>query len=284
MKPTTQDQRSARSGSWRLTPTFLVAALCLLAGAAQATNTGPVVRLFPTTVLEDIRETGQVAEDMENNLQQIIHRLDMQQQLYNESLCQGADGDQGCERIAKQLGSTYLEMLEVMSDRLPEMERAVNSTRSSLEKRLRQELGQRTTPTSLQNTLLGEAGTASAAQEDRPALRGRSGVRLSDRFKQYYDLVSTSKNGPSQSLAVVAADIYLDMEEASQLIAFTQQEISRAALMEQLNQSFGMITPEMSAVVGGVKEILFGESTMESPIASPPYAIGEPEFVSPLAM
>ncbi len=284
MKPTTEDPGSVQSGSWRRGPTLLVAALCLLASAAQATTSGPVVRLFPTTVLEDIRETGQVAEDMENNLQQIIHRLDMQQQLYTESLCQGADGDQGCERIAKQLGSTYLEMLEVMGDRLPEMERAVNSTRSSLEKRLRQELGQRTTPTSLQNTLLGEAGTAVANQEDRPALRGRSGVRLSDRFKQYYDLVSTSQNGPSQSLAVVAADIYLDMEEASKLIAFTQQEISRAALMEQLNQSFGMITPEMSAVVGGVKEILFGESAMESPIASPPYAIGEPEFVSPLAM
>jgi hypothetical protein len=284
MKPTIQDPRSIRSGSWRRGPALLVTALCLFAVAAQATTSGPVVRLFPTTVLEDIRETGQVAEDMENNLQQIIHRLDMQQQLYTESLCQGADGDQGCDRIAKQLGSTYLEMLEVMSDRLPEMERAVNSTRTSLEKRLRQELGQRTTPTSLQNTLLGEAGTAAASEEDRPALRGRSGVRLSDRFKQYYDLVSTSKSGPSQSLAVVAADIYLDMEEASQLIAFTQQEIGRAALMEQLNQSFGMITPEMSAVVGGVKEILFGESAMESPIASPPYAIGETEFVSPLAM
>jgi len=262
----------------------LALAVCCLAGAsAQATVSGPVVRLFPTTVLEDIRETGQVAEDMENSLQQIIHKLDMQQQLYTESLCQGADGDQGCDRIAKQLGATYLEMLEVMSDRLPEMERAVNSTRASLEKRLRQELGQRTTPTSLQNTLLGE-GATSASQEDRPALRGRSGVRLSDRFKQYYNLVSTSKNAPGQSLAVVASDIYLDMEEASQLIAATQQEISRAALMEQLNQSFGMITPEMSAVVGGVKEILFGETAMEGPIASPPYAIGEPEFVSPLAM
>lgn len=251
---------------------------------SQAGVSGPVVRLFPTTVLEDIRETGQVAEEMENNLQQIIHRLDMQQQLYSESLCQGADGDQGCERIAKQLGATYLEMLDTMNERLPEMERAVNSTRSSLEKRLRQELGQRTTPTSLQNTLLGEEGS-SVTGEDRPALRGRSGVRLSDRFKQYYDLVATHRsNTPSQSLAVVASDIYLDMEEASQLIAATQQEISRAALMEQLNQSFGMITPEMSAVVGGVKEILFGESAMESPIASPPYAIGEPEFVSPLAM
>ncbi|MDZ7684832.1 MAG: hypothetical protein U5O39_07335 [Gammaproteobacteria bacterium] len=65
-------------------------------------------------------------------------------------------------------------------------------------------------------------------------MRGRSGVRLSDRFKQYYDLVATRNNGASQSLAVIASDIYLDMDEASRLIAATRQEIGRAALMEQL--------------------------------------------------
>ncbi len=261
----------------------LTAAASLSVVSAAGADSGPVVRLFPTTVLEDIRETGQVAEDMENSLQDVIHRLDLQQQLYSESLCQGADGDQGCERIARQLGATYLEMLEVMNDRLPEMERAVNSTRASLEKRLREELGQRTTPTTLQDTLLGE-GPAATAAVDRPALRGRSGVRLSDRFQQYYDLVATHRDGAAQSLAVVAADIYLDMAEASTLIAATQQEIARASLMEQLNQSFGLITPEMAAVVGGVKEILFGETVRDGPIAAPPYQIGESEFVSPLAM
>ena len=260
----------------------LLALLTLAIPGAHANSSGPVVRLFPTTVLEDIRETGQVAEDMENNLQEVINRLDMQEQLYSESLCQGADGDQGCDRIAKQLGATYLEMLDIMSERLPEMERAVNNTRSSLETRLRQELGQRTTPTTLQNALLGES--TSTTEAERPALRGRSGVRLSDRFKQYYNLVSTNKQGASKSLAVVASDIYLDMDEASRLIAATQEEIGRAALMEQLNQSFGMITPEMAAVVGGVKEILFGESMDSGAIAAPPYAIGETDFVSPLAM
>jgi hypothetical protein len=54
--------------------------------------------------------------------------------------------------------------------------------------------------------------------------------------------------------------------------------------MEQLNQSFGLITPEMTQVVNGVKGILFGESMAPGAIASPPYAIGESEFVSPLAM
>jgi len=262
--------------------TGCLVAVCLSSAASAAGQSGPVVKLFPTTVLEDIRETSAVAEELENNLQEIIHRLDMQQQLYQESLCEGADGDQGCTRMAKQLGATYLEMLNAMGERLPEMERAVNNTRSSLEKRLRQELGQRTTPTTLQNQLLGE--TAAVSATTRPTLRGRSGVRLSDRFKQYYDLVATHRSGPGKSLAVVAADIYLDMEEAAQLIAATQQEISRAALMEQLNQSFGLITPEMAAVVGGVKEILFGEAGAETPIAAPPYAIGQSEFVSPLEM
>lgn len=273
---------SSRRRVRRLCGAPLVFLLALSATAAFAAVSGPVVRLFPTTVLEDIRETAQVAEEMENSLQEVIHRLDMQEQLYTESLCQGADGDQGCERIGKQLGATYLEMLEIMSERLPDMERAVTSTRNSLEKRLRQELGQRTTPTSLQNSLLGE--TNLSPRSERPALRGRSGVRLSDRFKQYYELVATHREGPGQSLAVVASDIYLDMEEAVQLIAATQEEIGRASLMEQLNQSFGLITPEMSAVVSGVKEILFGEAVSDSPIASPPYIIGETEFVSPLAM
>ncbi len=250
--------------------------------ASGRSDSGPVVRLFPTTVLEDIRQTGQVAEDMENNLQEVIHRLDLQQQLYTQSLCQGADGDQGCDRIAKQLGATYLEMLKVMGDRLPEMEQAVNGTRASLQKRLREELGQRTTPTSLQSTLLGEGGAA--ADTARPALRGRSGVRLSDRFKQYYELVANHRRGAGQSLAVVASDIYLDMEEASRLIAATEQEIARASLMEQLNQSFGLITPEMAEVVDGVKQILFGETTDDAPISSPPYEIGKTEFKSPLAM
>lgn len=252
---------------------------------AAGSGSGPVVRLFPTTVLEDIRETGQVAEEMENNLQEVIHRLDLQQQLFQDSLCHGAEGDEGCSQISKQLGATYLEMLDLMSERLPSMERAVNNTRVSLEKRLHKELGQRTTPSSLQDQLLGKSSslTGATAAVDRPALRGRSGVRLSDRFKQYYELVATHREGPGQSLAVVASDIYLDMEEAAQLIAATQEEISRAALMEQLNQSFGLITPEMAAVVGGVKEILFGEQTSDAAIAAPPYVIGQTEFVSPLA-
>jgi len=244
----------------------------------------PTIRLFPSTVLEDIRETGYVAEEMETGLQSVIARMDQQQQLFLESKCEGAESDPGCQRMAKQLGATYLEMLNIMGERLPDMERAVTSTRSSLEKRLRSELGRKMTPWDLQETMLGTRPGQAQDASSQPRLRGRSGMRLSERFKQYYSLVSSSGGRGDQSLAVVAADIYLDMYEAEALIARTQEEISRATLMEQLNQSFGLITPEMQEVVGGVKSILFGDQGASTQLAGPPPATQEKSYRSPLEM
>jgi hypothetical protein len=137
------------------------------------------------------------------------------------------------------------------------------------------------TPWTLQETLVGgEANTT--ATESAPTLRGRSGMRLSERFKQYYRLVATSGAKSDQSLAVLASDIYLDMEETSLLIQRTRQEIARATLMEQLNQSFGIITPEMIEVVGGVKSILFGDAEGTALIAGPPPGSVEEAYRSPL--
>lgn len=262
----------------------LIAMLTTLPLTASASSGTPTIRLFPTTVLEDIRQTGNVAAEMETGLQDAISRLDQQRRLFDEAKCDGAENDPGCARIAKQLGATYLEMLNVMAERLPDMERAVTNTHRSLEKRLRSELGNKMTSWTLQETLLGNNNTT-AAKEQAPVLRGRSGIRLSQRFQQYYNLVATSSpSANNHSLAVIASDMYLDMAEASDLIARTQEEISRATLMEQLNQSFGIITPEMQEVVNGVKSILFGDFESDSQIAGPPPGTFEEEYRSPLEL
>jgi hypothetical protein len=54
--------------------------------------------------------------------------------------------------------------------------------------------------------------------------------------------------------------------------------------MEQLNQSFGIITPEMEQVVGGVKSILFGDLSVESQVAGPPPGSMPTEYKSPLEL
>ena len=259
---------------------LLLAALATFA-ADNAEASAPTIRLFPTTVVEDLKQTGNVARDMETGLQEVIGRLDQQQELYQQSKCDGAEDDPGCQRLARQIGATYLEMLTIMEERLPDMEHTVNNTRQSLEKGLRNELGRKMTPWTLQETLLG-SNTQAATAKASPTLRGRSGMRLSERFKQYYQLVATSGAKGDQSLAVLASDIYLDMEETSLLIQRTRQEIARATLMEQLNQSFGIITPEMIEVVGGVKSILFGDEESQALVAGPPPGSVEQAYRSPL--
>jgi hypothetical protein len=257
--------------------------LLIMPVAVQGGSQPPTIQLFPTTVLEEIKHTGDVAAQMETGLQAVIGRLNEQQKLYLQSKCEGNEGDPGCERIARQMGKSYLEMLAIMGDRLPEMETAVNNTSASLEKRLRSELGQKRTSWTLQELLVG-AQSESANKADRPVLRGRSGMRLSDRFHQYYQLVAHSGGEVNSSLAVIASDIYLDMQETSRLIASTREEISRATLMEQLNQSFGTITPEMQEVVAGVKSILFGEDEALMPMTAPPASQPAPVDESPLTL
>lgn len=257
-----------------------ILALLLLSPPMHAQSNAPTIRLFPTTVVEDLRQTSSVAKEMESGLQEVIGRLDQQQQLYLESKCDGAEDDPGCQRLARQLGSTYLDMLAIMEERLPDMEHTVNNTRLSLEKRLRSELGNKMTPWTLQETLLG--GNPQESATAAPIMRGRSGMRLSERFRQYYELVASGSSQTDQSLAVLASDIYLDMDETSELIARTREEIARATLIEQLNQSFGTITPEMMEVVGGVKSILFGDESDLTQIAGPPPASIEPAYRSPL--
>ena len=258
---------------------LLVLALLMLPLADALANT-PTIRLFPTTVVEDLQQTSTVAREMESGLQEVIGRLDQQQLLYLESKCEGAENDPGCQRLSKQLGATYLEMLGIMEERLPDMEHTVNNTRLSLEKRLRSELGNKMTPWMLQDTLLG--AETSATSDPQPSMRGRSGMRLSERFRQYYKLVASSGAKSDQSLAVLASDIYLDMDETSTLIARTREEIARATLMEQLNQSFGTITPEMMEIVGGVKSILFGDEGTVYQVSAPPPGHFEEEYRSPL--
>ncbi len=153
--------------------------------------------------------------------------------------------------------------------------------RQSLERSLRNELGRKMSSWTLQETLLGASDQGPSA-ESAPTLRGRSGMRLSERFRQYYQLVATSGSQSDQSLAVLASDIYLDMDETSELIARTREEIARATLIEQLNQSFGTITPEMMEVVGGVKSILLGDEADYLQVAGPPPSYSEPAYKSPL--
>ena len=244
-----------------------------------AANTSPTIRLFPTTVVENIKHTGEAAKAMEADLQSVIDRLNQQEALYMASKCEGSEAEPGCSEIAGQLSQTYLEMLDLMEARLPGMEDSVRATGASLEKRIRKELGHKTTPRGLQKLL------ARTPQKPAESPRYRRPARkLSEKFRQYYNLVAMRSTADSRgSLATVAAEIYLDTQEVQDLIALTRDEISRAKLMLDLDQAYGIITPEMFEMVDQVKTILFGDTGEAGGIPGPPPGSTQAEYQSPLS-
>jgi hypothetical protein len=269
----------------RWTLGLLAPLLLAWSGTAAAGAPPPTIRLFPTTVVENVKESSQVAKDMETSLQDVIAQLEQQWDLYQESKCEGNEGDGGCAHIAQQMGDKYLEMLSLMDEQLPRIEHSVQATVDSLENRLRQELGQKLTARDLQEILL-EAPPQSQLSSPKRTVHRRSSHRLSERFRQYYRLVlqAGAQAGASDSVALAAADIYLDSTEVLELLRLTQNEINRAQLMIELRNQFGAVTPEMHEVVTGVKKILLGEENETSTPyeASPPTTAFPEEYRSPL--
>jgi hypothetical protein len=261
---------------------FFVLPLLSLVGwqTSVLAKTSPTLRLFPTNVVESIKHTSETAKAMEADLQSVIDQLNQQEELYSVSKCEGAESEPGCHQITEQLSQVYLEMLDVMESRLPGMEDSVRSTNTNLEKRIRKELGRKTTPRGLQKLL-----AKTPLQSTEPERYKRRPGRLSEKFKQYYRLVATApRTGSGGSLAAVAAEIYLDTQEVQDLIALTRDEISRAKLMIDLDQIYGIITPEMFEMVGRVKSILFGEVDEFEGIPDPPQGNMESAYQSPLGL
>ena len=243
-------------------------------------KTSPTLRLFPTTVVENIKHTSETAKAMEADLQSVIEQLNQQEELYGASKCEGAESEPGCREITEQMSQNYLEMLNLIESRLPSMEDSVRATNTSLERRIRKELGRKITPRGLQKLL-----AKNALKSAEPTHYNRRSGRLSEKFRQYYRLVATApRTGSGGSLAAVAAEIYLDTQEVQDLIALTRDEISRAKLMIDLDQIYGIITPEMFEMVGRVKTIIFGDAGDLEGIPDPPQGSMESAYQSPLGM
>lgn len=239
------------------------------AGAMNKAGSGPELRLFSSTVVEDIRRTGDAAALMETDIQASIQGMDQQLELYQAAGCEAAGEDPGCSEMRRQLGQTYSLMLDAMDRALPEMEAAINRSRSGLKDSLSRQLGRSMTPTSIQTMMLDDGPRASVRSSRRSGAAGR----LSERFEQYHRLVAgaaaSGKRGRG-ALAVTASDIYLEMEEASQLIALTRDEIARAQLYVDIDNAMPGLTGQMEETVTGVKRILFGEGEFAGVAAAPP--------------
>ena len=205
----------------------------------------PTLNLFPSDVTENLSNTGTVAKHMEKSLKGTIHKLEAQKRLYEQTGCDGSS-EPGCDELAKQMGDHYMEILTIMKENLPEMKQSISATYKGIEKNLRKEVGKKTSPADIQR-LLGKNGKPKV-------FKGK--YSLSSRFAQYHKMIS---RGSNNTLATLAAEIYLDSGEVLNMIGLMEAEIAQQETMIKLGQMYGTLTPEMIGTVDAVKAVIFGE-------------------------
>lgn len=228
-------------------------ALALTQSTAQAR---PKINLFPTSVVESLSETSRAARDMESGMYEVVAKLDKQKQAYQSTRCDSSD-DLGCVQLRKAIRGTYKDMLEVMQASIPEMRSSLDVTASSMGNSLRGEIGRKMTPGDVQRVL---AGRAASSQGVPPATTGsaRQG-KLSKMFSRYYELV---KRGGQQAdaLPVLASQIYLDSMQSLYFLDLIEAEIGSQSTELVLELEWGELTDQMTATVGDVKALLWGET------------------------
>ena len=215
----------------------------------------PKINLFPTSVVENLSNTSRAARDMENGLYEIVARLEKQKQAYESTQCTDSD-DRGCVQLRKAVRATYKEMLDLMQASIPEMRTSLDATVGSMGDSLRSEIGRKMTPGDVQRILGGRS--ASSSGMSRPVSSSARQGKLSKMFSRYYELV---KRGGKQAdaLPVLASQIYLDSMESIYYLDLIEAEIGSQSTELVLELEWGELTDQISATVGDVKVLLWGE-------------------------
>lgn len=215
----------------------------------------PKINLFPTSVVENLSQTSRAARDMESGMYEVVAKLEKQKHAYESTHCDNSS-DPGCLQLRKAIRASYKEMLDVMQASIPEMRSSLDSTVDSMGTSLRSEIGRKMTPGDVQRILGGR--TASVQGMAPVQSKGSRQGKLSKMFSRYYELV---KRGGQQTdaLPVLASQIYLDSMQSLYFLDLIEAEIGSQSTELVLELEWGELTDQISATVGDVKSLLWGD-------------------------
>ena len=227
-----------------------------MAFSQSASQARPRINLFPTSVVESLSETSRAARDMESGMYDVVAKLDKQKQAYQSTHCDNSD-DQGCVHLRTAMRATYKDMLEVMQTSIPEMRSSLDATANSMGGSLRGEIGRKMTPGDVQRILAGR----SASNQTTPLAASNTSRqgKLSKMFSRYYELVKRGGN-QADALPVLASQIYLDSMQSLYFLDLIEAEIGSQSTELVLELEWGELTDQMTATVGDVKALLWGET------------------------
>ena len=192
-----------RKSSFLCLPVIMIMGLLFPAIGFSAKR--PALMLFPKNVTENIKEVSETSKQMEEGLEPVINNLNTQMELFQASNCEGDDVDAGCLEIKQQIVENYSQMLGILKENLPVLNKKIGATNVSLGNKISKEVGAKLTPAGLQKAI-GDGALP-------PVIKGRA--RLSRVFSRYHALISKHGTG-NKAIATMAAEMYLDNQAAKE--------------------------------------------------------------------
>jgi hypothetical protein len=211
--------------------------------------TKPRLNLFPKNFSEHIGNAYQEASSMENNLRDIIQKLETQATLYRETGCDGSSGP-GCQKISDQISDNYLTMLTILKGSLPKIKKSIDVAKISVEETIRKELGKKSSPADIQKLIENQADN----QTFPKTVNGRRS--LSSVMSNSFKMIAL---GRDHDQALLAAEIYLDSKAVLKFVDLMEGEIAHQESFLVIGQMYGTLTPEMIDTVDQIKTVIFGE-------------------------
>lgn len=228
--------------------------------AAGSSKLSSIINVM-TDIGNSIKDMSELSGEIENDISKIMEILDSNMKFYEDTGCDSNPGTQGCTQAKAKIAEHYTEMMEVIKTKLPSMRKSLEKARNSIVSEMSARVSTKSV-NYLQEHILKETSGQGPVVESKNSYSSKrmSGVRLSSRFEQYYNLINASKGKQSEPMSVTAASVLLDMQDSLKYIDYTLSEIEEQRAQMQITASLGEVTPEMKKIVGGIQTILFGKS------------------------
>ena len=214
-------------------------------------------------VSSNIKKSFDLVKGIEDEMAPSVGSLAKLYKTYN-NLCKEDKTDRGCLEIQNQLGNEYKKVLNVMSDKFPEIRHNVLKTTQELGKSI-------SLKTSRKN--IKELYNEIASKKKIPSAKGPLSKRLSSLISNF------GVQNSNVSILEISLRTQADLISATELMETLEALISQQRLLIDMGQSFPAVNSEMASIMNGVASIFGFDVSIEGYDIEPVNDINNENFI-----
>lgn len=228
--------------------------LSVLSGLATtyAMANSPQLELFPVSVQESFKQAETQTLQMQNELNRIVHEMNTQERLYNESRCDQLSDDEGCSQLKSQMQEKFMALNSMLQQSLPEVKKAVEHAHKTMGGSLSR-MAQKYTPSQLIKLNHDAMQSDSVTQ---PTVSARTPL---GRIAAIFSKINKSIGSRQTNMYVLASQTYADLSEIKKELALLEQNTRNNAVIDIMNFTPADMSDESIETIGHFRAMIMGD-------------------------